>query len=102
MTDDRDGTPAPDAEPGALITAAVEASYNSVIITNAELTPPGPRIVYVNPAFEAMTGYAAAEVLGRSPRLLQGERSDPAVLDRLRGALSRLERFEGGDHQLPA
>lgn len=34
-------------------------------------------IRYVNPAFEAMTGYSAAEVVGRSCRLLQGTDTDP-------------------------
>ena len=57
-----------------LLEAAVEHSFDSVVITPAELDRPGPEIVYANPAFQAMTGYAQEELLGRSPRLLQGPR----------------------------
>jgi diguanylate cyclase (GGDEF)-like protein/PAS domain S-box-containing protein len=37
-------------------------------------------IVYVNPAFEALTGYRAEDVLGRNCRLLQGPGSDPRTI----------------------
>jgi diguanylate cyclase (GGDEF)-like protein/PAS domain S-box-containing protein len=57
---------------------ALEASVNSIMIT--EQTDKGQRLVYVNPAFERMTGYSAAEVLGRNPRFLYGgERNQPGV-----------------------
>ncbi|BAU88788.1 signal transduction histidine kinase [Methylorubrum populi] len=85
--------------PGAadltLLRAAVEASGEAIIITSAELDEPGPRIEYANPAFTRMTGYAAAEVLGRSPRLLQGPKTDRAVLDELRAALEAGEPAHG-------
>lgn len=57
------------------------------MITSAELDEPGPRIEYANPAFTRMTGYEAAEVLGRSPRLLRGSGTDRAVLNQLRASL---------------
>ncbi|MFO0879057.1 MAG: PAS domain S-box protein [Gemmataceae bacterium] len=41
-------------------------------------------IIYVNPAFETLTGYPAAEVLGRNCRFLQGKESDPATVQQLR------------------
>lgn len=50
-----------------------------VLITDATLERPGPTIVYVNPAFEAMSGYAADEVIGRTPRLLQGPGTDTSI-----------------------
>src|SRR3954453_7209136 len=34
-------------------------------------------ISYVSPGFELLTGYGAAEVIGRSPRVLQGPDTDP-------------------------
>ena len=46
--------------------AVVEAAAESVLVTTADLDPPGPSIVYVNPAFERMTGWSRAEVLGKS------------------------------------
>jgi len=37
----------------------------SVLITTADLESPGPFIIYVNPAFENMTGYDREEVIGK-------------------------------------
>ena len=42
-----------------LYRTAVEAAYDGVTITDAELDFPGPRILYANPAFLDMTGYCA-------------------------------------------
>jgi PAS domain S-box-containing protein len=50
----------------------VERAQDVIIVTEAEpLDEPGPRIVYVNPAFTRLTGYTPEEVIGRSPRFLQ-------------------------------
>lgn len=83
------------AELQSLLAAATHVARNAVCITDAELDAPGPRIVYVNPAFERMTGYAAAEVLGRDPRFLQGPDTDRRVLDRLRTDLEAGRPFQG-------
>lgn len=77
----------------ALLRAAMQAVGEAIIITDSDCSPPGPLIEYVNPAFTRMTGYAAEEVVGQSPRLLQGPRTDRAVLDRLRAALSEARSF---------
>lgn len=61
---------------------------DSILITEAEpLDPPGPRIVYANPAFTAMTGYSLGEIIGQTPRILQGPKTDRAKLDRVRKSL---------------
>jgi PAS domain S-box-containing protein len=78
-----------------LLGSAVEQAKEAILITDAELDLPGPRIIFVNPAFTQMTGYAAAEVIGKTPRLLQGPSSDRSVLDRLRQNLQRGEGFAG-------
>jgi diguanylate cyclase (GGDEF)-like protein/PAS domain S-box-containing protein len=69
----------------------------AVVITNTELDSPGPEIVYVNEGFCRMTGYAPEEVVGKTPRILQGPKTDRAELDRLRRCLSRGEPFDGGE-----
>ena len=58
-----------------LLEKAVASLNDMVLITEAEpVGEPGPRIVFVNEAFERMTGYAREEVLGRSPRLCAARR----------------------------
>jgi len=66
---------------------ALAAARNGVVISDA--TRPGFPIVYVNPGFEQITGYAAQDVLGRSCSILQGERSDSASVAHLSAALAR-------------
>ena len=60
---------------------------DAVVITDARSEAPGPSILFVNEAFERMTGYAAAEVVGRSPRLLQGPETEAASLAALRESI---------------
>lgn len=79
----------------AIFRAAVDAAYDAVLITDAELDRPGPRIIHANPAFSRMTGYRLDEVLGESPRILQGPETDPAVMQRLRDDLEHGRHFEG-------
>ncbi len=64
-------------------------STNDVIVVTAAspLGPPGPIIVYVNPAFTALTGYDADEVIGQSTRLLQGPKTDPRTVANVRAAM---------------
>lgn len=66
-----------------LMEAAVQFSTECVLITDAHLEKPGPHIVFVNPAFTALTGYTPEEVIGQSPRILQGPRTNRAVLEEL-------------------
>ena len=58
------------------------------------VTGPGPRIVYVNPAFTARTGYTAQEVLGKTPRILQGPETDPASLEKIHHAVRAWQPIE--------
>lgn len=78
-----------------LLELAVSYAEFSVVVTTAQLDAPGPQILYVNPAFTKMTGYSAAEVIGRTPRILQGPATDRETLDRLRADLSAGRDFTG-------
>lgn len=75
--------------------AVLDAASESILITTADLDRPGPMIVYVNPAFERMTGWTAAEAVGNSPRFLQGEKTGPAKFLGMRETLKRGDRWEG-------
>ncbi|MFB2934224.1 PAS domain S-box protein [Aerosakkonemataceae cyanobacterium BLCC-F154] len=68
---------------------AIAASNNGIIITDARI--PNKPIIYVNPAFEQMTGYSAAEVLGKNCRFLQGKETKQGELERLRTAIRQGE-----------
>ena len=99
---DTDGglPPVPDArrsEDGgmALVKAAVESANDAILITEARLDLPGPRIEYVNAAFTRMTGYGVEEIVGQTPRILQGPKTDRGLLDRLRNDLASNESFHG-------
>lgn len=64
---------------------AIAASSNGIVIVDARL--PDLPVIYVNPAFERITGYTAAEVTGRNCRFLQGEETNQSGLQELRTAL---------------
>ncbi|MEM7481562.1 MAG: PAS domain S-box protein [Acidobacteriota bacterium] len=81
--------------PTILLRLAVDHLRESFMITGVELDEPGPQIVFVNRAFEQLTGYCRDEVLGRTPRFLQGPLTDRSVLDRLRRSLEDRTSFTG-------
>lgn len=56
-----------------LLESILSSANDAVIVTEADPTDaPGPRIVYVNEAFTRMTGYAAGEIVGKTPRICRG------------------------------
>ena len=71
---------------------AMEHSFHGVMITKAE---PGYPVVYANDAFAEITGYGSEEIVGQSPAILQGPKTDRAVLARLNQALSEGKLFHG-------
>jgi methyl-accepting chemotaxis protein len=73
----------------ALLSLVADETDNSVIITGADR-----RIQYVNPGFTRLTGYSAAEAIGRTPgSLLQGSHTDAATVARIRQHLSEGRPF---------
>lgn len=66
----------------------VSQASDSIIITDLDINTPGPRIVYVNHAFQELSGYTYEEVIGKSPRFLQGSDTDRASREKIRQALT--------------
>ena len=72
-----------DAQQRHLLSAAIDRSDQVVVITNAR-----HEIVYVNPAFTQLTGYAREEAIGHNPRFLQGAQTSQATRVALREAVA--------------
>jgi PAS domain S-box-containing protein len=85
----------PDAIGPSVFRAAADQAFNAVTVTRAAQTDRPGEIVYVNAAFTEMTGYEAEEVLGQTPGMLQGPKTDPEVLARLDRKIQRGELFHG-------
>ena len=66
----------------SLLSRAVEQTADVVLITDRHGT-----IEYVNPAFEATTGYSPEEAIGKTPRMLESELHDYEIYDRLWGRM---------------
>jgi len=70
-------------------------AYDGVVITTALLEGDHPQILYANPSFCKMSGYAEKELIGKTPRILQGEETDRRVLDELKISLKEGKEFKG-------
>lgn len=71
----------------------VENSRDIVVVTDADTSgmPFGPKIVFVNKAFEELTGYTTPEVIGETPRILQGRGTSSETKKRIREGLEKQE-----------
>ena len=83
--------PNPQAQPG-LLKSIVDNTRDAILVTEARpIDEPGPEIVYANESFLRMTGYTMEEIVGKTPRILQGPETDRDRLDEIRTALTRHE-----------
>ena len=78
-----------------ILAAALMQSTTSSCITDAQLELPGPTIVFVNDAYCTLMEADREDVIGKTPRIMQGPLTDRAVLDRLKATLEAGESFEG-------
>ena len=91
MSDRREG-PTTTGWPGhladwlALKDRALDVAAEGVTIADARQSD--RPLIYVNEGFERMTGYTAADVLGRNCRFLQGPETDAAAVAEIRAALA--------------
>jgi diguanylate cyclase (GGDEF)-like protein/PAS domain S-box-containing protein len=68
--------------------ALVENTNDVIMVLDATpLSEGGPKIVYVNPAFEKLMGYTADEVIGQNPKILQGPGTDDKTRYKIRKAM---------------
>jgi PAS domain S-box-containing protein len=74
----------------AIFTAALASISQGVLIADHER-----RIVYLNESFTALTGYSAADMVGRSCAMMQGAQTDPATVAAIHETLARGDGFSG-------
>ncbi len=78
-----------------ILERAVQNSNELILITDAQSELPGPQIVFANQALLKQTGYEISELLGQTPRVLQGSQTNRAMLSELKLALKRRQPFHG-------
>jgi PAS domain S-box-containing protein len=76
----------------ALLKVLVENSFDAILVTDASAEG---KVIYANKAFESLTGHDPSDVIGLTPRILQGVGTDKKVIDRLTMALQSGSKFEG-------
>lgn len=70
--------------------AAVKASTNGILITDDNAN-----VVFVNPAFEEITGYSSKEVVGGNPRMLSSGRHDKVFFQNMWRKIEKDGHWEG-------
>ncbi len=72
-----------------ILSQMADYTTDAVVITKAKIDSrlDGPEIVYVNKSFTALTGYTAEETIGRTPKFLQGIKTDKKTLSRISQAI---------------
>lgn len=78
-----------------LIRALAHRATVSVVVTDTTIASPGPIILYANEAFGRLVGRDLIDILGRSPRFMQGKETRRDTLDTFHRALAAGERFHG-------
>ncbi len=75
-----------------LLETVITQSRDSILITEADSHDGKiPKIVYVNPSFSKMSGYQSEEVVGKSPNIFKGPKSDSSELRKLIKAIKNKE-----------
>ncbi len=82
-------------ERAMLLETVIQSANDAILITKADVSNPGPEIIYVNDAFTKVSGYTAEEAIGQSPRFLQGEQTNSDTLIAIRTALVQGTDFNG-------
>lgn len=76
------------AERSNLFQRAADASGHAVVITDSDGV-----IKYVNPAYEAQTGFTQAEAIGSTPRIVKSGKHDPVFYEDLWETILRGEEW---------
>ena len=73
-----------------LLTAVFTTTSRGILITTPE-----PKIVDVNPAFEQITGFSKAQVLGKNPSILSAKQQPKEFFEKMWERLLNIGRWQG-------
>ena len=76
--------------PSSVLMALIEATNDAIMITSADQSDGSGHVIhYANPALCRISGYTREEIIGKTPRILQGPGTSRQALDRIRAALKQ-------------
>lgn len=78
-----------------LVKGLVADMPEAVMIVDAQEGTMDPPILHINKSFTKLTGYTAHEIVGKTPKILQGPRTEREVLERLKRDVTAREEFRG-------
>lgn len=78
-----------------LIRALAHDAAIGIVVTNTMVDPSGPTILYANAAFGRLVGRNLRDIVGQTPRFMQGKETRRETLDTFHRALASGERFHG-------
>ncbi|MCJ2092803.1 PAS domain-containing protein [Methylobacterium sp. J-072] len=78
-----------------LICALAQGATVGIVVSDPMIEPPGPTILYANAAFGRLVDRELDEIIGHSPRFMQGRETRRETLDAFHRALAAGERFHG-------
>ena len=73
-----------------ILTTAIEQASVAIVLTDIQ-----GNIIYINPAFENISGYSAEEVIGENPRILKSERTPAETYKKMWETISSGEIWNG-------
>lgn len=74
----------------AILAAAVQQAVDAIFITDVEGI-----ILYVNPAFENITGYVSSDIIGQNPRVISSGEHDQAFFEEMWETILRGDTWTG-------
>ncbi len=78
-----------------LLHESVVVNANDIVLVTDTDLENGPHVIYANKAFEKVTGYSSEEIIGKTPRMLQGTGTSKSVLKELKDTLINNKIYKG-------
>ncbi|MGB2087355.1 MAG: PAS domain-containing protein [Psychroflexus salarius] len=78
-----------------LLESVIENTTDAILVSEAKpLDQSGPVIIYANKSFKQLTGYDINEIIGRTPKLLHGQKTSAETIKLMYDKMLNYESFE--------